>query len=137
MNKRLEQLKRFNIIPFDLGFLRELGYGFEEDWDGQLVITQPEDIDIKQVTEIIKQFHKTIKKRLYFERCKAHSVCVGGPMNGKSYGMLKLPNEPILFHISRCKWAVYSTKDYDDPRAWFVGIATSEKKARQLRLIEK
>jgi hypothetical protein len=129
---RLKWQEDSGILPFDLDFLRELGFEFGEDWDGEIIIECPEKINIEDFIKLIKRFAKGIKTRLYFEGQKAKRICVGGPMNGKPHFKVGIPNEPILFHLKRGEWAVYSIKSYDDPRAWYVGLATSKKKAREL-----
>ena len=129
---RLNKLKKINCLPFDLDFLRVLGYEFGEDWDGELIIDSPNEINVSEITNICKQFREAIKKRLYFEGRKAKRVFVGGPLNGKTY-FDAIPNKPICRHIRRGLWAVYKVKNWEDPRAWFIGFASSKKKAMQGR----
>ena len=118
------------MMAFDLDFLRAIGFEFSEDWDGEIGIHAPEKINIEQMTAIIKAFAKGIKTRLYFERQKGLHVCFGGPKNGYRYSVTTADGA-LLFHLSRGTWAVYKTKG-SDPRAWFVGYASSRKKARAL-----
>ena len=129
---RLEWMAKKGMVPFDLDFLRALGFSFGADWDGEVLITQPSSIDVDTITELIYRFTKGIKRRLYFEGRKGMAVCVGGPKNGVNISIA--PRDPILFHLHRGEWAVYSRKEngLNDPRAWFIGKATSRKKAREL-----
>lgn len=131
MNKHLEWMAENSCLPFDLDFLRELGFEFKQDWDGQIIIETPETIDVVDMVALIVKFDKAIKKRLKHERQKAHCVCVGGPKNGASCFGRDL-SRPILFHLARGQWAVYEVKNHglDDTRAWYVGTATNEKKAK-------
>lgn len=122
------------VVPFDLDFLREIGFEFGLDWDGQLIIEYPETVSVDKLTNLIKQFSGGIKKSLYFEGQKAKRVLVGGPMNGKPYFNAVMPNHPLCFHIGRGEWLVYMIKNHDDPRAWFVGKTSSKKKAKLLKL---
>lgn len=125
-------MKKKQFIPFDLDFLREIGYEFGLDWDGQLIIEYPESIDIDKLTNLIKSYDEEIRECLYFEGRKAKRIFVGGPLNGKQYFNYYIPNNPICRHIKRGEWAVYMVKEHDDPRAWFMGIATNKKKAKSL-----
>ena len=126
----LDLIARLGHLPFELDFLRACGYRFGLDWDGEVQIEPPEFLDVASVTALIERFQPGIETQLGFEGRRARSVCVGGPKNGTpvtgSYW------QPTLFHIKRGEWAVYKAKDYIDPRAWFVGKATSKKKARAL-----
>ncbi len=128
--QRLDWMAQNNMVPFDLDFLRQLGFSFSEDWDRELLVQSPESIDVDVMTKLVCRFTKGIKRRLYFEGQKAMAVCVGGPKNGVSIDMA--PRDPLLFHLGRGEWAVYGRKEYglNDPRAWFLGLATSKKKAR-------
>lgn len=122
------------MLPFGLDFLREIGFDFGLDWDGQLIIEYPETVSVDTLINLIKQFSEGIKTRLYFEGQKAKRILVGGPMNGKPYFNAGMPNHPLCFHVKRGEWLVYMIKDYNDPRAWFVGKASSKKKAKLLKL---
>lgn len=118
-------------IPGTIQVFRELGYSFGLDWDGEVMIHAPEFLDVDTTTKLLKRFGVGLSAQLEYEGREAKSVCVGGPKSGESYGTYC--TGPILFHISRARWAVYKLKPYrdKDPRAWFVGYATSKKKARQ------
>ncbi len=131
----LDFIAKNGWLPFELDLFRELGYRFGEDWDGELLIEPPRSLDVEAVTKLIARFSKGIKTRLHHEGVKSRTVCVGGPMNGQPYDTGCIVwQKPILFHLKRCSWAVYFVKGngIDDPRAWFVGLATSKRKARQL-----
>jgi len=129
--ERLDSMVKNRSMPFDLDFLRELGFEFGLDWDGQLIIEYPETISIDKTVSLVKIFEKGIKTRLYFEGQKAKMVHVGGPLNGKPYFGCRTPNQPLCCHIKRGEWLVYVVKSYEDPRAWYVGRASSKKKAKR------
>ena len=93
----------------------------------------PESVAVEKLTNLIKQYAEGIKTRLYFEGQQAQTVYVGGPLNGQSYYKLAWPNHPICHHVKRGEWLVYMVKNYEDPRAWFVGKTTSKKKAKTLK----
>lgn len=131
--ERLRWMEKAEILPFDLDFFRALGFEFGEDWDGELIIKIPDEVKIEQIVDLIRKFSKGIKKRLYFEGQKTKRVLVGGPLNGKPYINTEMPNKPIVFHIKRGEWAVYTIKSHEDPRGWFVGMTTSRKKAKLMR----
>ena len=132
--ERLDWMSRNSMIPFDLDFLREIGFEFGLDWDGQLIIEYPETVSAETLTNLIKQYAEGIKKRLYFEGQKVKRVYVGGPLNGKSYLGFTAPNQPMCHHVKRGEWLVYMVMNYDDPRAWYVGKTSSKKKAKMLKL---
>jgi len=134
MGNRLDNLERVGGVPFELDFLRALGFEFGEDWDGEVLITAPASIDVHGMTELVGRFKKGIKRRLYFEGRNAMSVCVGGPCNGRRHNTSPGCCTPVLFHVGRAQWAVYGFKSYRDPRAWFLGTATNRQKARALWL---
>ncbi len=135
MNARLEKVKSWGGLPFDIDFLREIGIKIGEDWDGELQIEYPDDIP-QRMRDLIVEFREGIKKRLYFDKRKATECFVGGPLNGKPYLNLILPNVPFCYHLKRGEWAVYLVKNSDDSRAWYMGKATSKKKGKLLKLIE-
>jgi len=117
MNLRLQRMADSGRVPFDLDFLREIGFQIGEDWDGQIRIEYPETIDPTEMLKLIMCFSKGIKTRLYFEGQKAKRVCVGGPCNGRAYLQVGYPNQRIIFHLKRAQWAVYTVKSWQDPRA--------------------
>jgi len=133
MNLKLQRTADTGRVPFDLDFLRELGFKFGTDWDGELTIEHPETIDVVEMVELIMCFAKGIKQCLYFEGQKAKRVCVGGPCNGREHFQMGYPGQRIIIPLKRAQWAVYIVKSYQDPRAWYVGIASSKKKAKSLR----
>ena len=126
-------MARNRMMPFDLDFLREIGFEFGLDWDGQLIIEYPKEVSVDKLLNLVKKYEEGIKKRLYFEGQKAKRVYIGGPLNGQPYFMAGWPNYPICYHVKRGEWLVYMVKNYDDPRAWFVGRTTSKKKAKMLK----
>jgi hypothetical protein len=128
---RLAKLAKIGCIAFDLDFMRALGFEFTEDWDGQLTITAPEEIKVEDVIELMTPFHRAIQTRLYFEGQHAKAIFVGGVLNGKEYGMARIP---FLFHVKRGQWVVYQRNwdKPDDPRAWYMGLAKNKKDARLL-----
>jgi hypothetical protein len=134
LNKHLEMMKESGQrIPFDLDFLRELGIKIGKDWDEELVIEYPADIS-QRMRKLIEKFSEGIKRRLYFENQDALRCFVGGPLADKPHGCLR-HNNPFCYNVKRGKWAVYLVKNSKDPRAWFVGYATSKKNGKLLKFI--
>ena len=131
MNARLERIRAMGQLPFDLDFLREIGFTIGEDWDGEINITVPDDIPSRMV-DVIHEFIDGIATRLHREG-RAYKECfLGGPLNGQQHNLID--GEPYCHHIKRGQWAVYLAKQ-GDPRAWYLGTATSKEKGRQLRLV--
>ena len=131
MNERLEKMKSWGGLPFDIDFLREIGFTIGLDWDGEVMIEYPPDIP-ERMRNLISEFKDGIKKRLFFEGEQAKCSFVGGSLNGRvySYGAVNYRGRPFCHHVKRGEWEVYVVKSPDDPRAWFVGKATSKKKGR-------
>lgn len=116
-----------------LDAFRELGYSIHEDWDGELLIEEPEYIDVGTATAILMVGENQIRHSLSFEQEIKLSRFMGGPLDGKRHEepskILKEKERLKGFRIERAKWAVYYFET--DGRAIFRGYATSEKKARQ------
>lgn len=133
MSERLDQLQRIGGAPFELDFLRELGFSFGVDFDGSLEVEIPASVDVDRIAKLVARFEKGIRSRLEHERQVRMRICVGGPLNGQ-----RVPSNdwyrPYLYHVGRGQWLVYGRKrrEYDDHRFWFIGKATSERKARIL-----
>lgn len=128
--ERIDELARIGSIPFDLDFLRVLGFDFSLDWDGRVIIEYPEAVEPAQVATLASKFYKQIAMRMKFEQTRRMSVCMGGPMDGQAHRGYR--GLPLIYHVSRGKWAVYRVRAYDDPRAVFVGCAKNRKAARSL-----
>ncbi|MEO1063780.1 MAG: hypothetical protein AAFZ07_20370 [Actinomycetota bacterium] len=132
MSERLDRMERCGWAPFELDFLRELGFEFHLDLDGAVEVDLPAAIDLEQLASLIGRFGRGIRQGLEHERSMRMRVCMGGPCDGRRHrsGF----SEPLLYHLARGRWAVYSRSrhHYNDSRAWFVGEATSKPKARQL-----
>lgn len=128
----IDYLKKYSdtYLPFELDFLRAIGFEIGLHFDGDVDIQPPESIDVGELTRVIVRFEKGIRRSLLHEGEKALSVCVGGPFNGRPHWS---HSGPYLLKVKRASWAVYGRKDdYNDPRCWFIGMATSEKKGREL-----
>ena len=78
---------------------------------------------------------------MYFERKRRMRVLLGGPFNNQPY----FDRKTISFsnvsnsgpyklrhwrNVGKAQWAVYEGDGIEDPRLFFRGFATSEKKAR-------
>jgi hypothetical protein len=135
MTDRLDVLERRGGMPFDLDFLRAMGWRFGLDWDGELEVEEPLAVNVAEMTDLIHRFDRGITKRLEFEGRRAREICVGGPCNGRAVPVFRFYGDPVYFHLGRAKWAVYHIRSRADGRAWFVGEARSKAKARRLWLI--
>ena len=119
-------------LPFDLDFLRALGFEFSLDWDDEVLVKPPASLEVRDVAGLIAEFKDLILRRLKTDAHHDQQVCVGGPCSGKRHDGCGCT--PILFHLCRRSWAVYKTKSYPstDERAWFIGMTTSKAKARRM-----
>jgi hypothetical protein len=117
------------MTPDLITVLRWAGFELELDYDDELVITHPEDIDPKALAEYLGECHgakirDTLKARAYWERHQ----CVGGPFNGRRHGLTW--GDIFVLRVRRGAWAAYAVGK--DGRAMFAGIASSEAAARRL-----
>jgi hypothetical protein len=122
-------------LPDTIRFLETLGFEFQLDWDDELEISHPSEIQPEQVSLALRQYADYIVAYLRRRRQKALSHCIGGPFSGRRHGWYYWPSfdgtRYRQFHglnVSRAKWAVYELMK--DGRAYFRGYATSRKKAR-------
>jgi hypothetical protein len=118
-------------LPEPFRFLELFGFKFELDWDDSLIITPPERaIDNDRVMFVLNQCTKQITGKIVDRRRRDMRQCVGGPFNGQSHDHWPFSSPVIARRVSRGRWAAYRVEK--DGRAFYVGEATNEKKARTL-----
>lgn len=128
-----------DYLPGTIDFLARFGVRITyADAECETVEIEARDISAEELVAALREYETSLKRRLYFRRQRALSVCVGGPCNGRRHdfpgSFRRGKGEVVTFHLSRAKWAVYEVGE--DRRAWFRGIATSRKKARRLEVIK-
>lgn len=117
------------MMPSVIAMLREFGFQFGLDWDGELQIKIPKALDPRAIAEWLGKNHQNgIKCELLCRAQWARSQCVGGPFNGRRHG--KCYPSVFAIKVKPGEWAAYAV--HLDSRAMFAGIGSSEKKARQL-----
>jgi hypothetical protein len=121
-------------LTMTLALVRELGFELGLDLDNSLLIEPPAAVTVEQIVELLRSCEPSLVQELQDEARRARRQFVGGPLNGRRHGMLGCC-KAIPMKISRGRWAAYwIAGDYNDGRAFFVGYATSECKARRLAL---
>ncbi len=118
-------------MPDTLRFLTELGFDMYIDLDQVLQIDYPEGLTAHQIAmrlgaEYRDELAVAVRHRAMLER---HQF-IGGPFNGEPHRLSNAFSPLVSMRVSRANWAAYFL--VDDGRAFFQGMATSEKKARQL-----
>lgn len=132
-------------IILDVVSLAELvGYRFPMDWDGEVSIEPPSEIDQRVLTAYLIDRLDQIGDRIRGRAYRALHHYVGGPLNGQRHDFYYQgvwaqdasqrwveTDLPYLVevHIGLAEWAVYRIEP--DGRAFFVGMATSKKKAHE------
>lgn len=113
-----------------LKFLEQLGVTFEMDWDDEVIIEVPEDLEAADVMNAIKSepFGKDLSESVVYRAKASRAVFVGGMLNGKRTGWIGL-RQWFANHVKRGRWEVYER--VNDGRAFFRGYATSQAKAKR------
>ncbi len=106
------------------------------DFDGQLIAKSEATID-NDVLRFIHQHQVGLKEHFEHKRHEAQQMYVGGSFAGKPHGYGRmLKNQIVTEHIGKKHWEVYESREYTDPRLYFIGRATSEAKARQRKFVK-
>lgn len=111
-------------------FLESLGFRFSLDLDDELEITCPEFLSPDQIKARLLQDSAAIVGRIKMRAKNRMRQFVGGPFNGEPHALHHYyPNgRGIGMRVARAEWAAYWLSP--DGRAFFQGMATSEKKAK-------
>lgn len=115
------------MLPNTIRFMRQLGFEFHLDWDGELEIEYPLDLTPGQIAQALLSHDREIACVVKRQAACDREQCVGGPFNGRRHEWLRGNLEGL--RVKRGCWAVYLV--VPDGRAFFQGFASSEKKARQ------
>jgi hypothetical protein len=128
------------FMPCLLTFLERFGarFGFSDPECQTLEITV-RDIGRDELEAALREYSDAIRTRLYHQHRRRMSIYRGGPLEGQPHGGPRgypfRVGERYFYvlpvKLGRARWAAYRLDSGDD-RAWFVGMATSWKKARQL-----
>lgn len=133
-------------LPDAVRLLELCGFEFAVDYDHSLVWRAPESIDVEKLGRIVEAAQKEIAQELIGREAWNRVRCNGGPWHGKHHGWA-YHHRPVYkrergewkfvrylenynaIHIARGHWAVYRLER--DGRAFFVGYAASEAKAKR------
>lgn len=123
---------RCTYLPDVVTFLtRHFGLSVSlEDAEGKELGIRARDISAAQLEKVLRLYDAPIKTYLDRQRDRGLEICIGGPFNGERHHG-DMCGAMVVRRVARAKWAVYRVGD-DHLRAWFVGFASSEKKARNL-----
>ena len=92
-------------------------------------------IDVAASAELLRKCSRSLVQEISDDARRHRRQYVGGPANGQRFTLMQATRNWLAVRIKRGKWAAYyCPSPYDDGRAWFVGEAASERKARQLAL---
>lgn len=118
------------FVPDAISFCEALGLRIGIDLDGELQVSCSRQFTEQDVAaEIMK--HAEAATWWVQNRAKRHrSQCVGGPFNGERHGRSHWGAPAFGMRVRRAEWAAYFVEE--DGRAFFHGMTTSERKARQL-----
>lgn len=111
--------------------VRQLGWKLGLDLDGVLTIEPPPSVSVEAITDLLSKAERVLVEEVKADAQRQRAQYVGGPMNGQQHGFYG-HGKPLPVRIKRGQWAAYYLHKWDDRRAFFVGMATSEAKARQL-----
>lgn len=106
-----------------------MGFRFLLDWDDQLTIQHPEEIDVEAMAQwIAANEAKSIVSRFKCAARQASSVLVGGPFAGRKTS--RRWGEICVWQRARADWSVYCVAQ--DGKGYYAGQATSRPKAMEL-----
>lgn len=112
-----------------LAFAEALGIKLGLDWDGELLIEYPEILSRLEIEAAVAPFEEDLALAISLRAKRLLNVLVGGPFNGRRNFSGCCHGETFGRRVSRAHWAVY--RQGDDGRAFFIGYATSQRKARR------
>lgn len=119
------------ILPGTLDTLRLLGWSFHLDENDDLVITHPpKAISNERWVDVLMQCRKRVKQDVIFKANRERRQFVGGPLNGQRHQEDGYCKAGIAKSLGRADWVAYRLEK--DGRAFYLGKATSKKKANQL-----
>jgi len=105
---------------------RELGIRVE--LDGDLVLLDYAAV-LEPMAGLLRKHEDLVCAMLERECGRIGMYCHGGPLDGKRSGIGEGSHR--AFHIGRGQWACYVARFGDDGRATYIGLATSQTKARR------
>jgi hypothetical protein len=122
------------------------GYRFSLDFDDEVLIDAPEQINREQLEAVIQKALYGIQCRLRTMRTRGLQVFVGGPLSGQRHGDNIRMDGRMLVKLGPKQWACYRREIVElgegrytcseDPRQYFQGMATSERNAKAGKYIE-
>lgn len=112
-----------------LRFAQALGIRVWMDWDDEVSIDCPEVVSRSEIEAALGPFADRLKTEFEVRaRCR-RAILVGGPFNGTRNNWDYCPGATFGRRVAKSHWAVY--RQADDGRAFFVGFASSQRKARR------
>lgn len=119
-----------------LKLLRAFGIQVRLDWDDSIILEHDDEIP-EAVAEFVTIHQKAIRGSIHDSVMESQMIFVGGPLNAQQHDFGRrgyYVGQRLCMRIDRGKWAAYVHRDYRDPRVYFIGMATSEAKAKKLPL---
>lgn len=116
--------------------LEIIGVHLSIDFDGQLIASSYEEIRHDVLAFL---YHNQLPLRHKFERrrMKAQQMFVGGSLAGKPHTHGNVSAKHVVIErIGKAHWEVYESRDWADPRLYFMGRSTSEKNAKERKFVK-
>jgi hypothetical protein len=119
------------FLPDTLEFLTLLGFNISIDFDENLRIEPPRDCSATKIAELLAaEFAAPLAQQVVWRAQRERKQYLGGPFNGQQHGESNGFTPCLAARVRRGHWAAYFL--VDDGRAFFMGLATSERKAKLL-----
>lgn len=118
-------------LAYTRHFVERLGFKLGLDFDNALIIEHPNAVPIEAVIELLTKCQASLIAEIKCDAARERRQYVGGPVNGQKIGLSH--SHWLTVHVGRGRWAAYySPLPYRDGRAFYVGEATNQRKARLL-----
>jgi hypothetical protein len=126
--------------------LTAAGYRFSLDFDDEVLVESPEQLDRDGIDKVMQKAMYSIQCRLRSDRRVDQQVFVGGPLAGQRHGDQVRLDGKMFVKLGPKRWACYGKPivklagigyvPADDPRLFFLGIASSQRNAKLGQYIE-
>jgi len=112
-----------------LRFAEALGIQPSMDWDDSVSIEYPEVVCRSEMEAALAPVKDCLAREFTIRARRRREVLVGGPFNGQPNRWDYCRGATFGRRVARAHWAVY--REGDDGRAFFIGFASSQRKARR------
>jgi len=125
---RRHRISSPRVEPLD--FLERIGFRLFLDYDGQLLVESESEIPA-ELSKYIFQHQGSFRGTLQHRNREKLSVYIGGSLNGQEHHHgYSYHKARIVEKIGPKHWEAYEYRQVRDPRLFYAGRSTSEKKAK-------